>query len=122
MEHLFWDYQLYREGKRAREVAESAKTRATSVSEDVEELRERMDRLTLVCHAMWELIADRTQLTEEDLVRHIEVVDLRDGKLDGKVKSPPKLCPSCSRPSSARRTRCLYCGDELPESKGFERV
>ena len=50
----------------------------------------QLDRLTLVCQAMWELLRERTGLTESQLLAKVTEVDLRDGKLDGKYKKTKK--------------------------------
>ena len=85
---------------------------------EIEDLHARLDRLHLATSAMWELLCERTGLDEDDLLAKIQEVDLRDGRLDGRVdegvNAPPAQCPACSRVNNSRRTTCLYCGIELP--------
>ena len=73
-------------------------------------LDERVDKLVLACMAMWELLKDRTELTEEDLMAKVQEVDLRDGQADGKVSKTVAKCPKCGRTMSPRHKKCLYCG------------
>ena len=61
---------------------------------------------------MWELLRDRSNLSEEALLEKVREVDLRDGALDGKVTVPPQKCPQCGRTVSRRHRRCIYCGAE----------
>jgi len=86
--------------------ASSAQTR-----ESIHDVKDRLDKLVLISMAMWELIRDKTKLTEEDLAVKISEIDMRDGQMDGRA-APAKMktCPSCNRAMSARHKRCLFCG------------
>jgi hypothetical protein len=37
-------------------------------------------------------------------------VDMRDGKLDGRVTAAPETCPVCNHAISVRTGQCFYCG------------
>lgn len=77
-------------------------------------LEERIDRLELACAGLWDLLKTRHGYTDEDIVRHIHAVDLRDGKLDGKTSPREGLCPLCRRKLATRsRKRCIWCGGPL---------
>jgi ribosomal protein S27AE len=87
---------------------------AQQTSADAEE---RLDKLTLITMAMWELLRDNTKFTELDLLAKVQELDLRDGKPDGKVSLTVCKCPKCSRTMSPRHKKCLYCGHaELVDS------
>ncbi len=77
-------------------------------SEDA--LQSHVERLSMVCQALWTLLRDKTDLTDEDLVARVHDVDLSDGVLDGKVRRSSTECASCGRMVAARHMRCLYCG------------
>jgi len=96
----FSDYWARREEDRAAQVK--------TVS--MRELQNQFDRLTLVTMAMWSLLKEKTELTEEDLLKRVEEIDLSDGKIDGKFNPQTSTCPQCGRTLSARHNRCLYCG------------
>ena len=84
---------------------------------DIPELEERIDKLQLLCMAMWEVIKDKTDMTELDMMTKVQDIDLRDGVVDGKVTRIVKDCPKCTRRMSPRHKRCLYCGyEELVQS------
>jgi hypothetical protein len=79
---------------------------------DYNSLEDRVDKLLLACTALWELLRDRTDLTEDDLLAKVQEVDLRDGQADGKITKTVKKCPACGRTMSPRHRQCLYCGAE----------
>ncbi len=114
MEDQIIDYVLHRKIRVAANDASDAKRDARRAGATLEELEERVGRLTLACTAMWELIRDRVGLTEEELVESIERVDLRDGVADGKHKPKGVACPACSRMNNLRHKKCMYCEAVLP--------
>jgi hypothetical protein len=77
-------------------------------------LEERIDRLTLLCRAMFELMAERSGVTEEQLSAKILEIDLRDGQQDGRMSPKPTRCPKCEAMISPRFGRCLFCGEKGP--------
>ncbi len=94
--------------------ASSAITRADSAKESIDDKIERVDErishLALLCRAMYEMLQERTDITDKDLVKKMEEIDLRDGKADGKMTPQIKKCPECGRTMSPKHNRCLYCG------------
>lgn len=99
--------------------SENAGVKYERISAHLREMETRFDRLTLACQAMWELIQEKTDLTEEDLNKKISEVDLRDGTPDGKISRQVVDCPECGRPSNSRRTSCLFCGAEIKSPNAF---
>ncbi|MBT3278289.1 MAG: hypothetical protein HN909_06870 [Phycisphaerales bacterium] len=84
-------------------------------------LARRVDKLTMACMAMWELIRDQTTLTEEDLIAKMREIDLRDGSEDGKLTLRVRNCPACNRPVGPRSDQCLYCGADMPSETAFNK-
>src|SRR4051794_36920434 len=82
--------------------------------EDVQGVDERVDQLLIVCAAMWELLRERSGLTENDLVNKVAEIDARDGTADGRITPKPRNCPKCHRVIFPKHRRCLYCGCEVP--------
>lgn len=74
------------------------------------EIEDKLEKLTLVCMAMWSLLQDKTGVTEEQLLERVKTLDLMDGVLDGKATTSVATCPKCKRTMSPRHRRCLYCG------------
>ncbi len=86
------------------------RSRTGEVSARVSTVDDKLERLMLVNAALWELIRDSTSLSDDDLKRKIQEIDLRDGKLDGKMSSSPSSCKDCGRTIGRRHHKCIYCG------------
>ena len=77
---------------------------------ELREIREQIGKLALMNQALWELLCQRLQLTDDDLAKIAQEIDLRDGVADGKMTESPVRCPQCGRISNSRHWKCLYCG------------
>jgi hypothetical protein len=100
-----------------------ASASAAAAARQVRNLEDRVDRLTLVCSALWSLLRERNGLTEEELMERVKEIDLADGRLDGKApRQPPATCGACGRTFAARHARCLWCGAERAQGSAFDRV
>jgi hypothetical protein len=104
----------------AASTAEAAKSKADRFADDVRVLQRKVDRLSLGCQALWEILCERTGLTDNDLAAKMERIDLRDGVKDGKITQQVVVCPKCHRNSSSKRTECIYCGTKLPDPNLFD--
>ena len=102
--------------------AARAESAATGARRDVSHLEDRLERLSLVCMAMWSLLQDKTKLTEEDLLERVRLIDTVDGVADGKATRGIQKCPSCGRTMSPRHRKCLYCGHANLASSAFDAV
>jgi len=95
--------------------AELAGTQARRIASDVrtqnESIRGDIERLFVITEALWEFLKAQHGYADEDLVKVIQEIDLRDGKLDGKVaRTAAPDCPRCGRKLMSKRPVCLYCG------------
>ncbi len=104
----------------AGQTARRAAGEAAEAAAELAELEERFERLALACMGMWELLQERTDLTDEDLAERIREIDLRDGQADGRVTRTVQHCPKCDRTMSPRHNKCLYCGYEALETRPFD--
>jgi len=86
------------------------------------DVRVALERLSLTCRAMWELLREGTSVTEADLISRVHEIDLRDHHGDGRAHAAPKHCPRCSRVNNARREKCLYCASELGTDSAFDSI
>jgi hypothetical protein len=109
-----------RDAARASSAATRSSQRASAAEREVSHLEQRLDRLLLVSMSLWELLKERTSLTEEDLMAKVKEIDLRDGQPDGRVSPTVKKCHQCDRTMSPRHQKCLYCGAEALTSSAFE--
>lgn len=116
---MFWDaYQDVRISS-ATQAAETAELKAERYSRALRDLQRQVDHLGLACQAMWELLRERSDMTEVELEQKIVEIDSRDGSVDGKVNAQPIVCPSCGRKTSAKRSTCLMCGVAIQRQYPF---
>lgn len=97
-------------------------SRDGSVESRIDRLTQTVERLTLINQAMWSLIQDKTDLTEDDLIARVKEIDAEDGTVDGKVTRGMIPCPKCRRPFSQQHAKCLYCGYAEPVNSAFDWV
>ena len=100
--------------------ADRAMSKADRYAADIANMQRQVDRLTLACQAMWELLRDRSGLSEEDIESKMREIDARDGQVDGKIGTTLLDCPSCGRATNSRRSTCLMCGAPLAKQHQFE--
>ena len=88
---------------------------------EFQSLKAEIERLLMISEALWDILAEKFGLPEEELLKRIHEIDRRDGKLDGRVApEPPTLCPKCNRPLEKKRPYCMYCGQPVARDP-FER-
>ena len=88
--------------------------------EAMEKLERRVNRLSLLCQSMWELLRERAEFNDEQLAAKVLEVDLRDGRNDSRIATQAAECPSCKRKTNSKRATCVFCGAELPKAHAFE--
>lgn len=113
------DAHQYVRTAQASSSANHAIAQSEQARSEVQRLQMEVDRLTLVCRAMWSLLQDTSGLTEDDLMRRVEEVDLLDGKRDGRVQPGIVTCGQCGRNNKPQRRSCMYCGSPLAAGSAF---
>jgi hypothetical protein len=108
---MFWMYEHSRID-RAQARADDAAWAAKRGEDRLAALESRIDALVLASVAMWSMLEEKLGVTEPELSARMREIDLRDGKLDGKLAGMVSACPSCGRVMSVRHPRCVYCGAE----------
>lgn len=94
--------------------ASQAQAAAQDASGQIEYMKRDIERLLMITEALWMLLQRSHGYNDDDLRNLISEIDLRDGQLDGRVRTQDRaLCPSCNRPVSARHHTCIYCGQAL---------
>ena len=95
--------------------------RVTNTGDKLRELEQRYERMSLVTNALWQLLKAHTGLTDADLKRYVEKVDLADGVRDGKVAHSKGAvdCPHYSRRVLKSATVCAWCGGKLTSGDPF---
>lgn len=73
-----------------------------------------LENLTLTVDAMWSLLAERLQLTNEDLAVRIDELD-KAGSVGGGDRAPETVvCQSCGTAVPNSRPNCQFCGVPNP--------
>ena len=110
---IIWDlYQSHRIAELDSRIGDVQTSRAEDgLARDLAfRLEARVDKLALICCALFELIQESSGISEEQLRRKIAEVDLRDGQADGRIAPQAKKCPKCEAMISPKFGRCLFCG------------
>lgn len=117
---MIWDLYQQQQINSTERTAGDAKSKADRHANDIDNLQRHVERLSLASQAMWELIKDRTALSEAELERKILEIDARDGRIDGKMGTAPINCPACGRTTSSTRDTCVMCGAPTRRKHQFE--
>jgi hypothetical protein len=77
------------------------------------ELTADIDKLTLVCQALWSLLEENTDVTVEDLESKIHDLEVLDKKVLDEIDQGRISCPRCNAAIPANMDKCQFCGHEL---------
>lgn len=113
---LFIDGHQYRKITLAQQDATQAKRKAELVEQQVDRVEQRVDRLALACQALWELLREKTGLTQQEVFAKMTEIDLRDGHKDGRMNGEVMRCVSCNRTIHSQNRICIYCGTPVPRT------
>jgi len=87
------------------------------VQREIKMLQDNLAKSLMINEALWELIRNRLNLSENDLNEKLYQIDMRDGQLDGRNQRNTTVeCPDCHRKVSTRHTACIYCGRIIDDS------
>lgn len=106
----------------ATELSEQASRIAKETKRNYSEVPDKMAQLSLISQAIWELLKEKHGLDEIDLLNKIEEIDIRDGKLDGKVSQHVVTCLGCSRKIRTASRQCIYCGTQNHKYSPFTKL
>jgi predicted Zn-ribbon and HTH transcriptional regulator len=108
-------HQTQLKANAAARVAEKSKELAT-------DLHARTEALALANQALFELMAERFGLKEEDVLRRMAEIDQRDGRSDGKIGGKPVACRKCGRTTNTARKACVFCGEPVVDGHLFQKI
>jgi len=101
--------------------AREAASEAQRASTKVDQIQFDIERLLMITEALWTILKEQHGYDDAELQLRVAQIDMRDGKLDGKVaRTPAVKCTNCGKPLLKRRPRCIYCGIPAPP-RLFER-
>lgn len=118
---IIWDLLQQQQIRQLKKEATDTKHKTKDNVSAVRDLQDQVDRLTLVCRAMWEVVREHNNIAEHELTAMVQKIDLLDGQADGKYKQG-KQCTACNRIMNRRHTTCFYCGAEDLRESAFDSV
>lgn len=126
IEDLIFGSAIYTMARqRANAVGDSATRTAAEARRQGELLQCDVEKLFMLTEALWTILKEKHGYTDAELVRRVNEIDLRDGRLDGKVANATAApdCTHCGRKIIGNRPVCLYCGAEASptEAEPFSR-
>lgn len=102
--------------------ANSAANSARQSKEVAVDLQSRMNALALANQALFELVAERFGIKDEDVLRRMTEIDQRDGRRDGKIRGKPVACRKCGRTTNTSEKSCVFCGAPVLDGHLFQKV
>lgn len=92
----------------------------TSLGYEIKQLRRLVTKMALANQALYELLQQRTGITDEELRLKIREIDNRDGAEDGKISAKPLKCPKCRSVVTAGALSCPNCQATIAPKYPFE--
>lgn len=91
--------------------ARNASSEARRASSKAEQVQFDVERLLMITEALWMILKEQHGYDDAELQRRVAQIDMRDGKLDGRVaRTAAVKCPKCGKSLMKKRPRCIYCG------------
>ena len=117
---MFWE--LYQQSKihEANDTATRAESKAHNVKYEIRRLEDKIETLAMTCQALWEIVRERTNMTDDELVAKVSEIDRRDGAADGKMGRSGRSCEKCGRVLNKGREKCMYCGAAAGKDHVFQ--
>ena len=118
MDNLFWNIKQDANIKASKIASDGAQASAESMKHNVRDLNKRVDQLLLTCTAMWSLLKEKHDLSEDDLKERIKQIDGIDGQVDGKIQKPKIHCVKCGSVINLKHKVCIFCGEKFEGDTG----
>lgn len=110
---MLWDliqqYQIGQLGQKIDRTNDDMAADAANVTAAVR-LNDKVDRLMLLCQAMFELMQQTTGVTEAQLQAKLAEIHQREGLAGGLMTPKGKPCPRCGAIMPPQFGGCQFCG------------
>lgn len=120
--NIYQELEIRQQRADARMSDELHGSRLERTRQDVDDLEDRLEKLLIITEAVWELLVDRTGMTEEHLLAKVREIDGRSGAVDGRRAVVIRRCSQCGAAIEKGRATCLFCGHEEPGLVAFDAV
>ncbi|MCA8917308.1 MAG: hypothetical protein KDB90_18100 [Planctomycetes bacterium] len=119
---VFQHYQIKRADLAAKDAQRDARHTGLRMESELSRLESKVDGLALICQALVELLQEQGGVSDEEIARRIDEIDLRDGRADGRLTGGPIPCPECARPAHTRQRVCMYCSTRIDQGMLLEKI
>lgn len=83
-----------------------------NMEERLLEVEDRISKLLLVNAALYDVIKEKLNVTDEDIAQKINELNDKNFLLEQKTDQHVRKCRKCGKNLIQRRTVCVYCGME----------
>lgn len=111
--NIFWDIHQQHQINSVSASTDRVAGQSERMSVELRDMRRELNRVTIACQALWELVRENTDITEAMMAERMQDVDLRDGVADGKMGPQIIACASCGAKTNTRRGHCVMCGETV---------
>ena len=118
---MYQQQGIRRTDKRVSAHEENNEYRHRRNRDEIDDMDDRLDRLLLITEAVWQLLAEKAGLTEDDLADRVRQLDMLDGAEDGRRQPIASDC-GCGAKVNPKADICQFCGAEAPERSVFDAV
>ena len=99
--------------------ADRAGIRADQVNDQVRQLERRLEKLAGITEALWELLKEAGQMTEEHIFERVKTIEARQSSQKNRAVV---VCPKCNRTTVSKQVKCMYCGQDIPKTNIFDQL
>jgi hypothetical protein len=100
----------------ARGVGEDGRREAATAADRVRALERRVEQQAVVLQALARLVVDRLGVSEAEVLEYVRRAEA------ARPAAAERTCAKCGNRLPARKTRCIYCGEEQPPQTAGETV
>lgn len=73
-----------------------------------DKLVDEVHHLRMLIEATWNLLKEKTKLSDEDLKKELTAIKLKHA--EAAAKSEPGKCENCGKPLALESKKCVFCG------------
>ena len=119
---MIWEMYQQRKISEANVEAARATGKVQSVQDQIKMLDRKVEKMALINQAMWEILRERINGSDELILEKMHEIDLRDGVQDGKMTRSATKCKSCGRAVNKTTRKCIYCEKEIANEEVFRKI
>lgn len=94
-----------------------AKTPTVQTLPEYEKLADEIHHLKMVLESVWNLLKEKTGLSDEDLKQELKEIKFKNA--EAAAKSEPGTCSNCGKTIAQDSTKCVFCGRVQEKEKGL---